>query len=185
MELKNKIGDLLDKIMELAKKQREGVPYSHTDAVNPIILAIGPTLQPAIIPVKWRDEVEKRIMMRAVSKVAQEMLCTAVVLVSDVRWIQSDKIAPRLGIPTLEEVGLEQWQKLYSDALYKKFKGYVGNMPADWYSEAMMVIAKGPTIGTMERMAVYEKGPNDSIKWLLEEKNLSNSQFNLLPDWWC
>ena len=58
-------------------------------------------------------------------------------------------------------------------------------MPAEWYSEAIVVAAKGPGIGSIMRAAHYEKGANDTVKWLPDPHEPTEIFFNLLPDWWC
>jgi hypothetical protein len=186
MSLKEKITQIVEMQLELAKKNRERIPYSQTDAFANAVLLIGPTFEVACLPGLWRNEEEKYRFMGAVRKTAEASLSMAVVLITDTRWVEGDKIAPLLGIPTVEELGVEEWQTRYRRAVTEKFKGYVGNMPAEWYSEAVMVIAKGPGFGTIARSARYEKGPNDSIKWLSENwTEMGVHHFNLLPDWWC
>lgn len=185
MNVKERIGQVLDVTLQRAKSEREAIPYSRQDAFANVIIILGPAFQVATMPGRWSNEEEKYRLMRAVSKTANDVLAMAVILVTDTRWVEGDKVAPLLGIPTIEEVGLDKWQKLYRAEIQKRFKGYLGNMPQEWYSEAIVVIGKGPGIGTLDRFAPYEKGPNDSIQWLPSELEHTAVQFNLLPDWWC
>lgn len=182
-----KIDGILDTLMLVAKQKRAEIPYSNVDGFAQAIVFLGPNFEIDSHPITWRTEPEKYAKMRAVSKVAQEMFCQAVILVSDVRWVDSDKAAKFLGIPTHQEVGLEKWQDLYKREITKRYKGYLGNAPAELYSEAIMVIMKGPRLkGVPTRTAQYEKGPNDSIRWLPKADVVGETmRFNLLPDWWC
>lgn len=183
-ELTAKINGLLQKLMLAAQLQRSKIPYSEIDSFTNMLVFLGPNLEPATQSITWANENEKYAKMRAVSRVAKEMFCTAVILISDTRWVEDQKIAPLLGIPTAEEVGGERFQELYSKAIAERFKGYVGNMPPEWYSEAIIVVAKGPTCGILSQFAPYEKGPNDGIHWLKSDAKIAQQRFNLLPDWW-
>lgn len=188
MELnEEKIDEILDAMMLIAKQRRAEIPYSKTDSFPQQLLFLGPNLEVGTVPITWCDESEKYTKMRAVSQVAQEMFCQAVILITDVRWVESVKASKLLGLPQLEEVGLEKWQKLYRREITKRYEGYLGNAPAELYSEAVMAVMKGPKLkGIPTRFAVYEKGENDSIRWLPKKKvSESTMSFNLLPDWWC
>jgi hypothetical protein len=187
VELREKIDSVLEGVLIRAKKQREEIPYSRTDGFPIIVIVIGPNFEVATLPMTWTDEAEKYARMAEVSQVAKKTFATAVVLITDTRWVEGDKISRLLGIPTLKEAGgLEKWQPLYRRAVQQKFKGYLGNMPPEWYSEAIVAIAKGPVVGTITRSAHYEKGDNDRIRWC-DGHNLEEfrTDFNLLPDWWC
>lgn len=185
-ELKEAIDKLLDDLLNHAKQQREAIPYSRTDGFPQAMIALGPNLEASVMDATWKNESEKRRLMRAVSETAKQMLCTAVVLMVDTRWVDGNKISPLLGLPKPDEVGIEEWSKLYSRAVQEKFGGYLGNMPSHYYSEAIIVIAKGPVIGTMARTAPYEKGDKDDIRWLdWKDFSVKTHHFNMLPDWWC
>ena len=184
-KLKEKIGLILDVTLERAKINRAQIPYSKVDAFPNAIILLGPSFEVAATPVTWRNEAEKYARMRVVSQTAKETLSMAVILVTDTRFTEADKVAPLMGLPKLDDVGLEKWSELYKQEMHKRFKGYAGNMPAEWYSEAIMVVAKGPGIGIITRSAEYEKGENDSIKWVTRHTSLQAQHFNLLPDWWC
>ncbi len=183
-EINSSIDGLLKKLMLAARMQRDKIPYSRTNSFPNVLVFLGPELEAATQPIVWENEREKYAKMRAVSQVAKEMLCTAVILITDTRWVDGDKIAPRLGIPTVAEVGVERFNKLYSKALGERFKGYVGNMPPDWYSEAIIAVAKGPICGTRMQFAQYEKNSGDGIHWLKSDYTVGRQNFNLLPDWW-
>ena len=183
--LQEKIGQMLDVTLERAKIERERVPYSRSDGFPQAILFLGPMFEVASIPAMWGNENEKYRLMGAVSETAKRTMSMAVILVTDTRWVESDKIAPLMGLPKPEDVGIEKWQDLYTAALKKKFNSYAGNMPPEWYSEALMVVAKGPGVGVIHRVAHYEKGANDSIKWVPASVTPDAVTMNLIPDWWC
>lgn len=187
MELtQQKINELLDGLMMAAKYQREKIPYSKTDAFPQVLVFLGPELEPCVQPANWRNEQEKYAMMAAVSKVAEMMLCQAVVLITDVRWVEHTKAEKMLGLPSLEEIGVDKWGELYKREVTKRYKGYLGNAPPELYSEAIIAVMKGPGLNQIPiRAASYEKGPNDSIHWLPKTDVGKVAHFNLLPDWWC
>ena len=185
MDLKITIGQMLDKTLQLAKQNREKIHYSNVDGFPQAILILGPALEVASLPARWRNEREKYQFMRVVREAAKRSLATAVILVSDTRWLEEETICEKFGIPPTHEIGLERFRELYQRAVTERFKGYVGNMPSDWYTEAIMTIAKGPTIPVMTRSAHYKQGPRDSIQWIEPKYTHTKEIFNLLPDWWC
>jgi hypothetical protein len=190
MELdEKKINELLDAIMLKARDNRTQIPYSREDSFPQCVLFIGPNFEPAAQPVTWRNEDEKYHMMRGVSEVAKEMLCRAIILVTDTRWTNSDEVQQVLGIKPIKEIGLEEWRKQYSHIVTTKYGGYLKNMPRQCWHEAILVVAKGPEFkGKIPmRMARYERGHGDTIHWLppmKPEDEYRASEFNLLPDWW-
>jgi hypothetical protein len=164
MELKTVIGQMLDKTLELAKKQRAAIPYSQTDGFPQSVIVLGPNLEVATLPVLWSTEAEKYARFRAVSKAAKDTLASAVILISDTRWLEEETICEKLGIPPTKEIWLKPFQTLYRNAVTERFGGYLGNMPPDWYTDALITVAKGPTIPVMLRTALYKRGVNDSIE---------------------
>jgi hypothetical protein len=98
------------------------------------------------------------------------------------------EVAPFLGLPPLEEIGVEAWGKLYSRALTERYDGQIKNLPRQYWKEALCIVMKGPELhGKIPmRMAQYERGPNDSIHWLPTKSGdeYGAFHFNLLPDWW-
>ena len=179
-----KIDSLLKKLMISAQAKRDQIPHSEKDSFPNILVFLGPNLEPATQPIDWANEDEKYAKMRAVSQVAKEMLCIAVILITDTRWVEEERAASILGIPRVAEVGLAEYKKNYSRALRDRYKGYLGNAPPELYSEALVVVAKGPTCGTRVQFSQYEKGPGDGIRWLKSDYKVANQEFNLLPDWW-
>lgn len=188
MELtQEKIDELMDEMMRIAKTIRAGIPYSRTDGFPQAVVFLGPNLEPASTPITWRTEPEKYAKMRAVSKTAMDMFCQAVILITDVRWVENAKAEKMLGLPPLAEVGLEKWGEMYKREVTTRYGGYLGNAPAELYTEAIIAIMKGPKLNQIPmRTAPYQKGDRDSIHWL-PSKNTSYGtlHFNLLPDWWC
>jgi hypothetical protein len=183
-----RIDEILDGMMLVAKQQRTQIPYSKVDAFAQVLMFLGPNLEVATYPAIWRNEKEKYALMRAVSEAAKKTLAQAVILISDVRWVENSRAEKILGLPPLAEVGVEEWQTLYKREITKRYGGYLGKAPPELYSEAIMAIMKGPRLnGVPTRMAVYEKGENDSIRWLPKhpESEGITHKFNLLPDWWC
>lgn len=184
MALKDKIGEILDRLLEVAKTSREGAPYSQEFTQE--ILMLGPTLEVATVPLTWRTETEKFRNFRIVSEVAKKTLATAVILIADARCVEEETICAKLGIRPTSEIGVAEFQRQYVNIRRERFDGDAGNFPRDWYTELILVVAKGPTIPVMVRVAYYTvKG--ESIRWIDPPKkaNYTEGYFNLLPDWWC
>ncbi len=183
-ELNAKLDAVLKKAMIGAQMQREKIPYSEKDGFPHMLIFLGPNFEMKYAPVGWDSDRRKKLVMRAVSELAKQMFCTAVILISDARWADSRKIGPVLGLPTVEEVGLNEYTRRYVDALDQRFGGYMGNMPPEYFSEAVVVVAKGPRFGVKMEWAQYERGENDGIKWITNDYEMGLQSFNLLPDWW-
>jgi hypothetical protein len=183
-----KIDDLLDALMLKAKDVRTGIPYSKEEQFPQCLTMIGQNFEAATVPALWKDEAEKYHVMRNVSALAKLSFTRLVVLITDVRWTTSPEVAKFLGIPELEEIGVEAWGKQYTRVLTARFGGEVKNLPRQYWHEAVCVVMKGPELkGKIPlRMAHYERGPNDSIHWLptKSDTDYSGMHFNLLPDWW-
>jgi hypothetical protein len=185
-----KIDDLLNGLMLMAKQNRANIPYSKDDAFAQVLVFLGPNFETAFAPAMWNNEAEKYHVMRGVSEVAKQMLCRAVVLISDTRWTNNLEVAEFLGLPPLKEIGLEAWGKQYSRILSEKYDGQLKNLPRQYWHEAIVIIMKGPELkGKIPmRLAEYERGPNDSIHWIATtevNEDRGAAKFNLLPDWWC
>jgi hypothetical protein len=181
-----KAREILNVLMLEAKRQRANIPFSRTDSFPQAVVLLGPNLEPASMPVTWHNEDEKYRKMAAVSKTARDMLCQAVALVSDTRWVEEANAVKVLGIPPSLESGIEAFQENYKRVMRERFGGYLGNAPRELYTEAIMVAMKGPRLnGPQVIFAPYDKGPNDSIHWLKPSTDLGTHHFNLLPDWWC
>jgi hypothetical protein len=189
MELdEKKAYELIDSLMLKAKDERMKIPYSQEEGFPQCVLAIGPNFEAASFPAMWRNEQEKYHVMRVVSDVAKDTFSRAVVLVTDTRWTTNEEVQDFLGIKSISEIGLEAWQKQYRRILTEKYDGQVKNLPRQYWHEAIVVIMKGPELkGKIPmRIALYERGENDAIRWLLPKKGTEYgaSHFNLLPDWW-
>ena len=181
-----KVRQMLNILLLEAKRQRSNIPYSRVDDLAQAIVVLGPNLEVSSLPVTWRDEREKYAKFKAVSKAAQETFAQAVCLITDVRWVEDKRASEMLGIPPLEEVGIEAFGQNYKRVVTERFGGYLGNAPRGLYSEAIIIIMKGPRLGGPQMLsAPYEEGPNDTIRWLKQPVETKAHNFNLLPDWWC
>ena len=186
MELKDRIGAILDKTLELAKTFRAEKPYSAE--FSQTVIMLGPTLEVATVPMTWATEREKFQKFRILSETAKRSLATAIILIADARSVEEETICEKLGIRPVKEIGLEEFQRQYTKIRTERYDGDARNFPPDWYTDLIMTIAKGPTIPVMFRAAYYTKGDRDSIKWLEpteKQKSPTQELFNLIPDWWC
>ena len=180
-----KIKQLLNLLLMEAKRERASIPYSKIDSFPNAVVFLGPNLEPVTLPVTWKDEEEKYAKMEAVSKVAKELFCQAVALISDTRWVEEANAVKVLGIPSTAEVGLEAFQDNYKRVVNERYGGYLGNAPKELYCEAVMIAMKGPRLnGPQVLHAPYEQGPHDSIRWTGQPYELRTHHFNLVPDWW-
>lgn len=176
---------ILDELLEVAKMRRASIPYSQNEGMENKIVFVGPHGEVESASIVWNDDREKHIKMRAVSKVAQEMLCSAVVMISDTRWTDSTKFGEYFHLPPIKEIGPEKWQKEYLTILGGVYGGSIKNLPREVWMEAILVVIKGPRLPIQSRMAPYIEGPNDSIQFVERaELNHDLTHWNLLPDWW-
>jgi hypothetical protein len=183
-----KIDDLLNGLMLMAKQNRANIPYSKDEAFAQVLMFLGPNFETVFAPAMWNNEAEKYTVMRGVSKMAKELLCRAVVLITDTRWTNTNEVDQFLGLPPVTEIGVEAWGKRYSRILTEKYDGQIKNLPRQYWHEAIVIVMKGPEFkGKIPmRFAEYERGPNDSIHWVKSVGvETGAAHFNLLPDWWC
>jgi hypothetical protein len=181
-----KVQELLEEFLRIAKQTREKIPFSETDGFPAAIIFLGPNLEPASHPISWHTEQEKYRKMKAVSEVARQMFCQAVALISDTRWVQEKDAVRVLGIPSIAEVGLEKYLDNYRRVVKERYAGYLGNAPKELFTDAIIVAMKGPRLdGPKQASASYKEGPQDSIRWLGPITEEKIAHFNLLPDWWC
>jgi hypothetical protein len=188
MELtEERIGLMLDRFLDIAKDQRSRIPYSKDEHFPSLVILLGPFNEMTTIPAHWSNDTEKQRYFKAVSYAAQKTLTAAVALISDTRSVKGDdKFSAFLGIPTLEEMGIEAWHEEYTRIMHQRFKGEVKNLPREYWTDSVLVVMKGPGIKPVARMQNYGPGPNDSILWGEQSTERDRCHhFNLLPDWWC
>ena len=184
------IDTTLTKLLTFAKKARAERPYTikNGDAGIPVtVIVIGPNDEKAVVPMVWKDEREKYAKMRVVSKTAMEVFAQAVVMLSDMRWTNSDKFCDhfKLAKPTATEPGsVERFQKQYLRILNDQYGGLLMNLPRNVWSDGLVAVLKGPMVGTHARVLLYEQGPGDTVLFTGGMEKHDRDQFNLLPDWW-
>ena len=185
MGLEIHVEQVLDELLEAAKRRRASIPYSENEGMEQTIVFVGPTGQVGSVPLTWSDEREKYAKMKAVSQVAKDTFCAAIVMISDTRFVQSEKFEKYFHLAPVSETGFEGFQKEYITILNGIYGGLVKNLPRELWTEAVVVVIKGPLIPARNRMAAYIEGPNDSIQFI-ETKDMKSdgTKFNLLPDWW-
>jgi hypothetical protein len=185
MGLNINVEQVLDELLEAAKRRRASIPYSENEGMEQKIVFVGPEGEVGTLNMTWNDEREKYAKMRAVSKVAKEMFCTAIVMISDTRFVGSDKFGSYFHMPPIKEIGISAWQKEYKTILNGIYGGLIKNLPRELWTEAVITVIKGPRIPCQSRMAPYVEGPNDSIKFIdCEDLPKDSARFDLLPDWW-
>jgi hypothetical protein len=180
------IHDMMDALLEKAKATRESYQYSGDEKFVQVAVLIKPDLEPVVMPLAFRNEAEKRKNMRALSLTARLVKAPAVLMVSETRWAHSDKLIPLLGLsPITDHASAEKFEDDYVRILREKYNGELKNLPRECWSEAVVVVAKGPELPVVTRFAPYEEGPGDSIRWLPEDVLTDKAeQWPMLPDWW-
>jgi hypothetical protein len=178
---------LLRRMMDVAKEARAQYKYSEDEKMMPVAIVIGASLDVQVIGAAWRNQKEKWIMMRAVSDLARARKASIVGFASDTRWVDSTRLCKHYNRDPLELNKLEDFKKWYLELL-RSVNNEIKNLPREVWSEAVMVTAKGPDIGTMMEMASYIEGPNDTVLFKPGEidKPVNNYEHDLklLPDWW-
>lgn len=185
MGLKIKVEQMLDELLEAGKQRRASIPYSENEGMEQMLVFVGPHGEIETKAMTWDDDREKWAKMRAVSKVAGELGCAAMAMISDTRWTKSDKFGEYFHLPPISEIGLEKWKDEYHTILKGIYGGSIKNLPRELWTEAVLTIIKGPGIPCQSRMAAYIEGPNDSIQFIeTEQMQHDKTMFNLIPDWW-
>jgi hypothetical protein len=180
-----KVEQVLDELLEAAKWRRASIPYSDNEGMEQMLVFVGPQGEIASQTMTWNSEREKYAKMRAVSEVAQKTFTVAIVMISDTRFVRSEKFEKYFHLPPISEVGLEKFQQEYKTILNGIYGGLIRNLPRELWTEAVMTVIKGPLIPCQSRLAAYIEGPNDSIQFIeTEDTKGEGTKFNLLPDWW-
>jgi hypothetical protein len=182
--------NLLRSLLEKAKTNRQKLGYRDAHKFAQCAIVIGPRGEQAVLPVQWKSNREKHIVMEALSIAARKEGAAAIVLISDARWTMSDKFSAYFHLPDPKEIGLDAWQKEYLSILKGIYGGEMEQLPRELWDEAVIVGGKGPLVGEHMQMARYREGRNDSVEWINEpfikgsESESYQVQFNMLPDWW-
>jgi hypothetical protein len=177
---------LLHGMMETAKSIRSQHKYSEDEAMMPVCLIVGQG-EVMVVATAWKNEDEKWAMMKAVSNVARLHKARIVGLATDTRWIKSDKLCSYYNVPPPEKQNIEDFKKWYMGML-RSVGGSVKGFPREVWSEAVMVAAKGPEIGTVVKLANYTEGPNDTVLFqadIIDDPSRTyEHDLRLLPEWW-
>jgi hypothetical protein len=183
-----KFDDLLRLTLEKAKTNRAKFGYSGADRFAQCALVIGPNLESATLPIQWGSNREKRALMTAISLAAKDANASAVLLINDTRWCESEKFTDYFHIAPISEIGLEAWQEEYGEIIRGIYGGSMGNLPRELWNEALIVSGKGPLVGEKSVIAFYREGRNDSVEWIENPMKTSGGDIQtkmyMLDDWW-
>jgi hypothetical protein len=176
----------LDGLLIEAKAERARYHYSEDECMGNTVVVIGPEGERGVLPLNWRDADEKRHKMYAVAKAAKETDAQAIILITDTRWVKGDIIGLHFGLPSIEEVGVHEFQKRYWAILSSKYDGQIKNLPRELWNEAVLVAIKGPQIEPEMRMACYIQGPDDEVMYVNGDSppDAGVAQLYIIPDWW-
>jgi hypothetical protein len=183
MELETE--QMLDRMLELAKTERAHFKYSGDEKFGPTAVVVGSDSSIESFPLNFRDEDEKQKMGRSIATIALGRRAFAVVLISDTRWINSDRLTEHFRMKPVAEIGIEQFRRDYHKIL-AAHGGQIKNFPRSVWNEAVVVAVKGPTIDTAIRMANYIEGPDDTVEYAYVEDQTPpfGGELELIPDWW-
>jgi hypothetical protein len=182
---------LVHGMMETAKGNRASYKYSEDEKMMPVAIIVGEK-ETMVVGIRWKDDREKWAMMKTISEIARARSARVVGFASDTRWVKSDVLCRyyKRPLPNLTRaVDLAEFKKWYF-ALLASVGGGIKKLPREVWSEAVLVAAKGPEIGTITRLASYIEGPNDTVLFQPGAADEMASSFEyihslkLLPDWW-
>jgi hypothetical protein len=177
---------LLHGMMETAKSCRALYKYSEDECMMPVCIIVGQD-EVIVVGTKWDNAEEKWAMMKIISDTARQHKARIVGFATDTRWVKSDKLCAYYNQPQPELENIEGFKKWYMQLL-STVGGSVKNLPREVWSEAVMVAAKGPEIGTVVKLANYTEGPNDTVLFEpdadADPAHAYQHDLKLLPDWW-
>jgi hypothetical protein len=179
---------LVHEMMETAKDNRASYKYSEDEKMMPVAIIVGEK-ETMVVGLKWKDNREKWAMMKTIGETARARNARVVGLASDTRWVKSDVLCRYYKRPLPDVADLAEFKKWYF-ALLASVGGELKNLPREVWSEAVMVAAKGPEIGTITQLATYIEGPNDTVLFQPSSADDISASANytqdlqLLPDWW-
>jgi hypothetical protein len=185
MELsEERISGILKETLEVAKMFKEQRGY-RKDFQN-IVLAFSPELEVATVPVSWRNNVEKRVLMQALAKTARDTKAVAIAMVTDARWLRTEDFAEYFHLPKPGAIPNEEWLDKYHEILNGMYGGSFEYLPKEVVNESLLVAIKGPAIQPRTLSAPYTEGPNDTIKWVEGELHHEDAtaKIGIIPDWW-
>lgn len=184
---KMRMHEMMVALLKIAKEIRAQDGYKGGDEKFPTTaLMFVPDLDPSTIPLAWDTNEQKRRIMKALAATARIAGAEAVAIISDTRWTESNRVSEYFNLPTVKQVGFDEFARLYNKLRIERYNGEIKNMPREVWNEALSVIMKGPHLEPQVRTAHYREAPNDGIEWTEEEtmKADNRAQFMMLPDWW-
>lgn len=169
-----------------AKKNRAKYKYSE-DSMARCAGIVGQEGQPStMIPLMWENNEEKQRMFYALSMTAKGADARAVFLIMDSRWVESTSFTEHFKIPSVAELGVEQFQARYMEVM-KDYDNSIQNLPRHLWMDAVAVVLKGPGIKPVVKLASYIQGPNDTVEYTgrqFFDGDEWRAIVNFLPDWW-
>lgn len=187
MTITNESADsLITGMLEVAKNIRAEYKYSEDEKMTPTVIILAKE-EHVIIPLHYRNETEKRSMMRVVGVRAKAADAEAVAVASDVRFANSDDLAKYFKMADPREVGTEKFIEEYHRIL-SRYGGEIKNLPREVWNEAVCCFIKGPTIGIHCKMTYYVEGPDDTVQYTKESSSGdtedNKAKCGMIPDWW-
>ena len=175
-----KAEEILHRLMEKAKANKEALGY-HASFPQAIVV-IGPQMQIATLPGKWRTPQEKADRMQAVAAAARSEGALAVYLINDCCYAPMEKVNNYYGFP--KDLSWQEWERRWLEVKGDKF---MHEMPRAIWEEALLVTVKGPALTPRTVTAKYRESVADMICWMGEPEYDSpelQTHCLILPDWW-
>jgi hypothetical protein len=173
------VDKLLTHAMDTAKKNREKEGFSGD--FTPVAIAVGPHGEHGLTALPYQTATEKAVMLAAITVAARDLHALAVVLVRDTREVDLDKFDRYHGLP--EEPDFEKRRDRYAEIRASRYGGFMGEIPHELFTDAILVSVKGPMVEPEARFQYYKEGVGNSIIWG-EQRIDPRVKVLDLQDWW-
>ena len=171
---------MMSMLLDHAKKIREGYGYSGDEKMVPMAFIYGDEGN-QIVAMGWKNDREKYLQAVNMNMMARKAKAKTLSLVTDTRWVNGETFAHYFNLGDIKD--FEKFHANYHRIL-NEHGGEIKNLPRVLWKEAVIVVTNGPNLPLNVKMATYEEGEIDTIRWLPEEIPADGFKSDLLKDWW-
>ena len=162
------------------KRERPG-----EDAFLMRVRIVAPGDQVVDTPLSWGSHQEKRLAMRVLSKVCEQMFAQAAVIVSDTRYLNVSAFCSHFGIPAPQQPGDFASFERERLRIMEPYEFDMGKLPRSTWEEALMVAIKGPKVNLMATTRYVAAAGMMSFEPMISAGDLDGKvEINMLPTWW-
>lgn len=137
--------------------------------------------------ISWKNNQEKHRLMSLLSRTARQFQTPAIILSSDTFWLNAERFAEHFHLPPPSKPSFETFRDQYHAILKRDYDGYLGNLPRELCTEAVITAIKGPGVEGCGFFSTAYTGRGKDIRFEsteLQGGDCGYSDLAMLPDWW-